>query len=589
MLDILESTTTKRDAKSYLNKFGQRAERKLAPISRLIDVNHGVNLGDLYGYENWSAGKARHSPTSQPDAFVHDQIRQTTHVALVKIRGPEFMSDKTISGICRTLSQLAKLGMLSVVVIGPADEQYSMSLPTFRSHDQVSKIVDGIQASGDFRAQDLGQIIDVSSEQTSPQKDGLAGSSCRFRVVDSGLLYASLARGILPVIGPIGFSSVPRNHLVSVRADDTILALVGELAGHLTHQKPISEDVGANHSVESTRNLISLDRIIVLDPLGGIPRTDLYHAPHAYVNIEQEFEDIISQLEDPPSAMLNKKDIDYHIQNLALLKDALMLLPPSSSGLIATPEEVANSESQAPVHSTGPRVRTRRRRNPLIHNLLTDKPAVSSSLPYGRSLPLGKGGTISTFVKRGMPVIMIPDPRIFPWKPPSGLDIPLSLSNSHINLTRLVSLIEASFRRKLDVNHYLSRMQNRFAGLIVAGDYEGCALFTWESPPNTLIGAVPYLDKFAVLPRSQGTGTSVADVLFKCMVRDCFPRGVCWRSRANNPVNKWYFERAKGAWKMPGTQWTSFWTTENPSRNELAAYEAVCQSVQPSWAGEILS
>ena len=537
-------------------------------------------------YDNLSVDRISHYPATQQDASVNDRVQQTTHVALVKFRGSELMSDAIISGVCRTLSQLAKLGMLSIVVVDPADKDFATRLPTFRSVDsQVSRIIDAIQDFGHTRAQSLDQIITVSSEKAITKRAISAGLSNEVRVENSGLLYASLARGILPVISPIAFSSTPSNYHVTIRAYDIILALVRELVESQPHQDLGSESFVAYHSLESRHQLISLDRIIVLDPLGGIPTTGVNHAPHVYVNIEQEFEDITSQLEDPPSMMLNRKDIAYHVENLALLKNTLNILPPSSSGLIATPEEVANSESQAPEHSTGPRVRTRRQRNPLIHNLLTDKPAVSSSLPYGRSLRLGEGGTISTFVKRGMPVTIIPDPKIFPWKPFLCLKSPLSLSDSRIDLIRLVALIEASFRRKLDVNHYLSRIQNRLAGLIVAGEYEGCALFTWESPPDSPELMVPYLDKFAVLPQSQGTGTGVADLLFKSMVRDCFPQGVCWRSRANNPVNKWYFERAKGSWKLPGTQWTLFWTTEDPSRGVIAAYEAICRAVQPSWAG----
>lgn len=27
----------------------------------------------------------------------------------------------------------------------------------------------------------------------------------------------------------------------------------------------------------------------------------------------------------------------------------------------------------------------------------------------------------------------------------------------------------------------------------------------------------------------------------------------------DNPVNKWYFERSRGTWKLPDTNWTMFW------------------------------
>ncbi|KAI5283584.1 Amino-acid acetyltransferase, mitochondrial, partial [Ascosphaera acerosa] len=154
-------------------------------------------------------------------------------------------------------------------------------------------------------------------------------------------------------------------------------------------------------------------------------------------------------------------------------------------------------------------------------------------------------------------------------------------------------LIEDSFGRKLDLAHYLARIGDRLAGVIIAGEYEGGAVLTWELPPGvpddgsaaSVARMVPYLDKFAVLRRCQGAG-GVADVVFNAMVRGCFPHGVCWRSRMDNPVNKWYFERSRGTWKLPGTNWAMFWTTPQVPLDErrFQDYEAVCRKIEPSWA-----
>ncbi len=96
---------------------------------------------------------------------------------------------------------------------------------------------------------------------------------------------------------------------------------------------------------------------------------------------------------------------------------------------------------------------------------------------------------------------------------------------------------------------------------------------------------MPYLDKFAVLKKSQGAG-GVADIVFNAMVRDCFPGGVCWRSRKNNPVNKWYFERADGSLRLDESNWTMFWTSEESilGGERLPDYMDVCRNVVPSWA-----
>jgi amino-acid N-acetyltransferase len=167
------------------------------------------------------------------------------------------------------------------------------------------------------------------------------------------------------------------------------------------------------------------------------------------------------------------------------------------------------------------------------------------------------------------------------------------LTDSKIDLPRLVHLIEDSFGRKLDVKDYLKRVNGRIAGVIIAGEYEGGALLTWETPPGvkddgspeSRARMIPYLDKFAVLKRSQGSG-GVADLIFKAMVRDCFPNGVVWRSRKDNPVNKWYFERSRGTWKLPGMGWTMFWTTPELSLDKqlFLDCEGVCRGIEPSWA-----
>jgi len=192
-----------------------------------------------------------------------------------------------------------------------------------------------------------------------------------------------------------------------------------------------------------------------------------------------------------------------------------------------------------------------------------------------------------------MPLTVLPDPRVAPWTPKEAGWPSLTLDGPRIDLPRLIHLIEDSFNRKLDVRRYMDRIKGRIAGLIIAGEYEGGAILTWETPPGVKIDGseaslariVPYLDKFAVLKQSQGAG-GVADIVFNAMVRSCFPHGVCWRSRKNNPVNKWYFERSRGSWKLPGSDWTMFWTTPGVPENgpTFRDYESVCRDIQPSWA-----
>src|SRR5699024_9309542 len=108
-------------------------------------------------------------------------------------------------------------------------------------------------------------------------------------------------------------------------------------------------------------------------------------------------------------------------------------------------------------------VGTRTKRNPLLHNLLTDKPAHSASLPLGRLEGNGDSKATdavrpvvhSTFVKKGMPLTVIPHPRVKDWTAANDGEPRLTLDDPRIDLPRLIHLIEDSFNRKLDVKHYL--------------------------------------------------------------------------------------------------------------------------------------
>jgi amino-acid N-acetyltransferase len=329
-----------------------------------------------------------------------------------------------------------------------------------------------------------------------------------------------------------------------------------------------------------------VDRIIVVDETGAIPSTKSPDRKHVFVNLAQEYSTLQEELRSSTDGSVSQR----HASNLKLLRDALKILPHSSSALITSPLEAANTTR--PVDDGVSTVGTRRQKNPLIHNLLTDKPAYSASLPSGRlgfDMPSSPSATTSTFVKRGMPLAILPNPAAQAWTADSKPR--LRLTDPSIDLDRLVYLIDDSFNRKLDVEAYLKRVNDRIAGVIIAGEYEGGAILTWETPPGVDDGdpsrLVPYLDKFAVLKRSQGAG-GVADVVFNAMVRTCFPNGVCWRSRKDNPVNKWYFERSRGTFKIPGSNWTMFWTTPgllaSDESQTFLDYEGVCRTVKPTWA-----
>ncbi|KAF2835286.1 N-acetylglutamate synthase [Patellaria atrata CBS 101060] len=629
---ILSASLTKRDVKGYMSRFknapaGKKHKEHKDPALRVAPI---VNLGDLYGPAKAIAESPKYIPHPDPDLEPPDPDFEPLHLALVKIRAPQTLDDITLEGAALTLSQLARLGLRSVIVVDcdDCDDEYTPDVSEKYFHswrnttlDQANRVVSAIDQFHPEGAMVVDHAIEIppNMQYNTPGLQLKGG----LEIQNSKLVSGPLDDGMIPVFAPVGYTST--GAAKRVYPDDIMLALVREFVGITTKvqqektEEQIKELLG-NPGAFGEETLI--DRIIVLDPLGGLPSLDRTDKAHIFVNLEQEYGEVREQLSKlplhdstipDPSSRANR-----YVKNLDVAQRALALLPASSSALLTTPSEAAIS-AHAPSlvdPNDEPGVGTRRQKNPLIHNLLTDKPMFSSSLPSSRlplptpppNSPLLDVSTPATFLKKGIPLRIIPDPRKEPWKAPGPNGTSLDLLNDRrFDFERLKYLMEDSFGRPLDVDHYVNRVKGRVAGVIIAGDYEGGAILTWEDPDESAAsakpprGPVPYLDKFAVLSRSQGGG--VADIVFRAMVHQCFPKGVVWRSRQNNPVNKWYFERAAGTWKMPGDKWTVFWTTEGVIPGEVDEdaegewtmederkaglwedYVACCARVVPSWA-----
>lgn len=553
--NLLSSAATKRDAKAYISRLKSPSKVKLVTREKSL-ARPQVNLGGLFG----SARAVEQSPVFSQYELEQKKFeeQETLHVALVKISDLDQIADNIIVGIAETLCQLARLSMLPCVVLECTDTPDGELRR--RLKEQSERLAVAIDAMSDHGARVIEDIFTIPD-------------SGRPEIALPKLLLVPLRRGLIPIIVPSAYSEHSQT-LTSLTAGEAMLTLTEEFKPR--HQIQLPE------KGQMLLQQISLDRIIVIDATGGIMNPDSADKRHVFLNLEQEFESV--------SQDLIAADTDTSLRqfnNLETFRQILELLPHSASGLIATPEEAANISKLEP--ELGPSmVGTRRQKNTLIHNLLTDKPAYSSSLPKSRLAR--KSGTISppsvtTFIKHGMPLSILPNPAIRPWT----VDAPrIKLTDPDIDLERLVYLIDDSFNRQLDVESYLKRVNDRIAGVIIAGDYEGGAILTWEAPPGIGIEStdrlVPYLDKFAVLKKSQGAG-GVADIVFNAMVRTCFPGGVCWRSRKDNPVNKWYFERSRGTKKIPDMNWTMFWTTPGVAEdaNRFKDYEDVCRGVIPTW------
>lgn len=671
LIKSLKESPGKRDARNFLKHFDTPPPKKQQsedqtpatpprPTSDAVERAHhnewrltrtGVNLGNLYEPTKAIQNSPVFAQQPLPEKPLIDKNNdEPLHLALVKLRQPQTLDDDTLGGIALTLSQMARLGLNIAVVVdcdGDMDTDSMELNPAWLEtvRHECARIVDALEEYNEPGAFAIDQALTYhntghKAPDTSRLRQGV-------EVKNNHLLFPPIEDGIIPVIPPLAYDSEFRK--VRVRPDDVLLALTREFAGiSTTHSQegPFDRDEFLREQHLSLAKPV-LDRIIILDPLGGIPSEKRADGAHVFINLEAEYKDVQDDLrriqttaisndmlQIPPESgnqiskfakaevaaapglvskdILNGATASRHLQNLHAVQKALKILPSSSSALIIDPAEAAISSQAAFMDTPSTGVRTRRSKNPLIHNLLTDKPMISSSLPGPLvNRPLASAApNPSTFLKKGIPVTMIPDPRTSGlWRPPSHDNPSIELDKDpRINFPRLVDLIDDSFRRKLDARHYLERIRGRVAGIIIAGDYEGGAICTWETapslnettfPPNSPMW-VPYLDKFAVLTQSQGSG-GVADIVWGALTRSCFPSGVVWRSRTSNPVNKWYFERAVGMWNLPDDQWTLFWTTEGvveewsksqmqPEENKgkemtrWDAYVDVCGGVVPSWA-----
>jgi len=268
---------------------------------------------------------------------------------------------------------------------------------------------------------------------------------------------------------------------------------------------------------------------MIINREGGVPSYARSGYPHLLINLTSEFDHILQTFEDKwhytnPTAL----------SNLALARACLSYMPPTSSAIMVS-------------HKSP---------NALIGNLITNKPAFSSSLPHA---------------------LLQGNRKLTPHTPTllrKGLPIQVLRSTADIDKVKLNYLLEQSFNRELEEEAFYKRLNETLNCVIVAGDYAGAAIVTDEPNPLSPDTPISYLDKFAVLPSHQGDGT--VDFLWVALHDETYglghpfsanPNGgregvgegrdLVWRSRSNNPVNKWYFERSSGHVRLG--PWVLFW------------------------------
>ncbi|KAF9178719.1 Amino-acid acetyltransferase, mitochondrial [Haplosporangium sp. Z 767] len=462
--------------------------------------------------------------------FVDTLLWPNDHLALIKLEGP-FEKDN-LAAVASTLVQLQRIGLLSVVMLdnqtwwqkqGSFDsgaENQSVATRQ-RMLKDMTEIVDEIEKFGGRARPVYEGVFEVAKQESDDQhshdhkdhKERVQGpESAQEIFVRPGLqpVQSCLKLRQIPVMIPMATTAT--FYRTPVQSNKAMVALA-KYMGSTVNDDDIAP--GSGHGP-----LVPM-RLIIVNTTGGIPLTrssGIQGPTHCFVNLKDEYSTILDDLDNmnhipEPLANSYRSDLD-------MIKKSLDYLPRTCSALITSSPSLT-----------------------LITNLITDKPLFSSTM-RGQD---PKGMLATTVLRSGLDIYIFRDSL-------QGLD-----------LKRLQGLLESSFGRPLDAEAFYTRIQDRTKSVILAGqDYMGAAIVTREgggefgggqNEGRQPLASVAYLDKFSVAPKSQGIG--VADILWKKLT-DEFP-DLVWRSRSDNPVNKWYFDRADGNLKIPGTNWTVFW------------------------------
>ena len=449
--------------------------------------------------------------------------------SLVKIQGP--FSDRQLESIARGMVYLQKLGLVSVIVVeqdqvprGDGGERRAIL-------EETTRVVEALERQGAKTRPVLGAVVRLGPK---PGEDSTASNSQvpipEAHTVPSDLapIRSALRAGEIPVLSPLALDSSCRS--ARVDANDVIAALArgmveaAELDGD---QKPTVE-------TRQPENVPDVDltpmRLMIINREGGVPSYARFGLPHLLINLDSEYKYIRDTFQSSWKAAHPTA-----LSNLALAHTCLAYMPPSSSAVMVN--------HRAP--------------SSLIGNLITNKPAVSSSLPHAllqgnRSLTVNT----PTLLRRGLSVEVIRD-------------------CADIDKAKMTRLLEQSFGRVLDSDAFYARLEKDLDFVIITGDYAGAAIVTRESSSaDPSAPPIVYLDKFAVLPSHQGDGT--VDFLWVALHDETYGLGLpfsvnpnggkegrgegkdlVWRSRSNNPINKWYCERSSGHLRMG--DWVLFW------------------------------
>jgi amino-acid N-acetyltransferase len=471
--------------------------------------------------------------------------------ALVKIQGP--FTDTQLNSISRGMAYLQRMGLVPVIVVDRDDIPSSEPSDKVAAHKQRTLVM-----------RDVERIVHYLSRARAGARPVLStvvrlGDEGGVYVEEEGLDHVRRAvdEGEIPVLLPVALDEGCRSRRIS--SDKVLIALSEAMCA----SNPASSSTNPSDELLRRRGIdLTPLRLLVINREGGIPSYARSGMPHLLINLSSEYEYITSTFRPQwrhthPNALAN----------LSLVDACLSFMPPNASGLVVSHRSPAA----------------------LIANLITNKPAHSASLPHALLESEEK-------LNRDTPTVLR-----------KGLPVKVLRSMDQVDKEQLTALLERSFRRKLNTESFYGRLEKDLDFVIVIGDYAGAAITTIEGRGAADTSAhlpICYLDKFAVDPSHQGDGTvdflwvSLRDETYGLGTPDASnpsegslrgigkSRELVWRSRGNNPVNKWYFERSSGFVSADGG-WKVFWC-DVEERRRAAVEEADERAFGGGWLSRII-
>ncbi|POW12665.1 hypothetical protein PSHT_08011 [Puccinia striiformis] len=533
ILSVLEAHPSVRDSRLYLKSFAPTSKKiPTNPSDSKIKsstndaFNPGFPTGEAMPTTATLAASSTSSTFIQPreTKMSRSNKNQKQDVAQLILSTPnQHTVWSRFKSIVDGVIYLKTLGLMSILILDdeawhyPSHTSLTTSLP---QKPKPSGIFYSINPSETRRqaiireTARLSAMLESRGGQSRPIYEGILRLTDDRSPDDDGLdlyidnldvLKSAIKNQEIPIIPPIAINSSCAT--ICVSADEVVKSIAKGLAAKNLDR--------AEEEEENELDLTPL-RLMIINREGGIPSPARNGHPHLSINLASEYEFINETFRWSDSHPTS-------LANLSMAKSCLKYLPNESSAIIVS----------------------HRSPKSLIANLITNKPAHSPSLKHSILLNHRRrdiGLATPTLIRKGLPIKVI-----------RGID--------NLDLVKLGELLEKSFKKTLDYQRYFDRLRTRLRFVIIAGDYQAAAIVTNEGISDK--EPIVYLDKFAVLPSLQGEG--IVDFLWGALRDESFdalnnngglsgigePVDLVWRSRSDNPVNRWYFERSNGFIKLP--------------------------------------